>query len=62
MSAGIVVAGIMFVFAGMFFVLARWIKSSEDRDEKNATLFKAFAIIFTVAAFAMLVTGKPDLS
>lgn len=62
MSAGMVVAGIMFVVAVLFFGLAWWIKSSNNRGEETATLLGAFAIIFAVLALVMLVTGQPNLS
>ena len=54
---------ITLVAAVIFFGLARWMKSSTDRDNESIKLFNAVGIIAAAAAVAMLVaTGVQNLS
>lgn len=57
-----VVAGIFFVFAIIFFGLARWIKLSENQEGDTDKLFAFLSLLLVVGAFVSLMVDSPNFA
>lgn len=62
MTPAVAVALILFVIAGIFFCLARWIKLSDNHEGDAGTLFFGLSLIFVLAALTTLMVGSPNLA